>query len=242
MPSVLDYATDVVRAAIAGDDASRLAGRREVRRQLAQCESTKRKLRILEERARAFDAEADQAANNHREVCEPAQRELAELDEELVNLSADRQPIPERIELRRRELLEVIETANEQLTEAIARINRLRAPLNKQLREVGVEAAQGAHLENKLCQPPLVNEQLWNQRFAAGEISKAAQGVIRACDAHAREATGRAELADKAQDKAQAALYRARIGKWQATREAAAKVVAEFEAKSKQLSQQILSE
>jgi hypothetical protein len=229
MPGLINSVVSAFTAAATGDseNSNRLAARDAAKAEIRQRQSILAEAAILQSRADDLDREADAAADRHSEATQPLQSKLRQL--------------PLEDEAKRRELMLAVEDENEKLSDTVERIRRLKGPLTKRIRELQNEAAEFATAEIKLSRD-LADPELWNQRFAAGEISKVVQGLIRACDAHIREAEGRAELSDKAQDKVQAALYRARVGKWQETRRLAVEVVAEFEAKAKQLNQQILSE
>jgi predicted metal-dependent hydrolase len=76
-------------------ESERLAKRREVRERIARRELLRQKLSLVEERIKALDAEADQAAEVHRQATEPLQDELREIESKLAYAMANRKPIPE---------------------------------------------------------------------------------------------------------------------------------------------------
>ena len=83
MPNLLDH---------------RLNTRRGIRCQIAERESLKKQQTVYAERVQALDAEADAAADRHKEICEPLQAELKKLEERVVELTIDRAAIPDSVE------------------------------------------------------------------------------------------------------------------------------------------------
>jgi hypothetical protein len=139
---------------------ARLAKRREVRRELAKLERTKRRAAEAARRLAALDAEADAAADRHRQATAPLQEELAAIEARIVDAIADRKPVPPNIEDRRDEILNEINAANIVLSDEVERVKRLRQPLAREFEDLRMEVALGAAVENKLGSEHLANPAL----------------------------------------------------------------------------------
>jgi hypothetical protein len=139
---------------------ARLAKRREVRRELADLERIKRRADEAARRLASLDAEADAAADRHRQVTAPIQEELARIEAQIVDAITDRKPVPSSLEDRRAELLSQIEAANVALSDEIERVKRLRQPVEREYESLRMELALGAAVENKLGSEHLANPAL----------------------------------------------------------------------------------
>src|SRR5690554_3539168 len=89
-----------VIAALSPDqaEAERLEKRRAIRRELATLANDERKAAQLRLQLKELDRRADLAADEHQEICQPAQARIREIDDQIVATLAERESVPARLE------------------------------------------------------------------------------------------------------------------------------------------------
>src|SRR5262245_54117994 len=108
---------DRIKAAVTGDDATRLAGRREINRQRAQRRLDEAEVEEINAEIRKVDADVDAAMDAHQKTCLPKQTEIERLESRILEATVNREPIPDKDENRRRKLLQEIEHENQMLSD-----------------------------------------------------------------------------------------------------------------------------
>lgn len=237
MPTMLENIADVL------SPESRMAQRREVRRKIAQADALLEKAAQLQNHVAAYDRESDEAADRHRDICQPLQQELDEIERRTVDRVADRQPIDPTDESRRREIIELIHAENERLQDACDRAKRLKQPILKEASRLTVEAAEaGALLPGQLAREPLANPQLLLAQFAISQAAKYSGARVKAATAQCREWREHLETAKARKDSSNATIYQARLDRWGFELNAAQSANNDIQAESKRIHQALLDE
>jgi hypothetical protein len=220
----------------------RMERRQAVRDRIARRELLKQKLAMVEQRLADFDREADAAAEAHRVATEPLQAELKRIEDRLAAAMANRRPIDQAAEERRRELIGQIEAQNVALADACERIKRLkRAPLDERYK-LSERVASESTLERDLTAPPLVNPKLAIENFVRDQTLQWANARFRAAEAKIENHEALAQVADEAKDHQEADMIRARNLRWSAERTLAMKAFAEAKLASDEVYQRMLDE
>jgi len=165
----------------------RLVRRRNIRIQLAEKDLLHSRIREIESVIRSLDSELDNATNRHQATCEPIQSEITTVEHELATLLADRLLVPASFASRRRELLEMLREANNELETAAADHKTRVAVFQKEIREVQkkIAAEFGSLTEHTLksrdyANPVLLDKHWCSQRgiqFAESRIRAAAEKI-----------------------------------------------------------------
>jgi hypothetical protein len=127
-----------------------------------------------------IDNEADAAVDVHQAACQPLQSELREVEEEIVNAMAARKPVDPALEDRRRELMADIEHQNTLLSDAVARVDRLRKPLAQEIQALERTYVPRQTLEFGLNREGVAHPDLLDQGWALDELSKLLGSAITA--------------------------------------------------------------
>lgn len=157
---------------------ARTAGRRAVRRELAELELDIRKNNEIKSQLARLDQAKLRAADIHQATTSPAQSELATIDEQIAELLTDRLEVPPTLEERRRELLRSIADANEVLENAIAAADRQAVPLQRELNQRIIRMSTRDVIETKLAREPLANPELTAQHFVASRAREYASSRL----------------------------------------------------------------
>ncbi|QDT74429.1 coiled-coil domain-containing protein [Lacipirellula limnantheis] len=115
------------------------ARRANVRRQIAELRIQAERHKEIQAAIRRVDAEVDQAEESHEQACRPIQDELAVIRGEQVDVTIAGNDLPAERELRRQELMAIIDVENEKLREAVRRADDKRAALQHELIVVGAK-------------------------------------------------------------------------------------------------------
>ena len=161
---------------------ARLEARRGIKQKLSQLEIKKRRADDVRSQLAQLDVRSDKAAADHVKNCEPIQSELADLENKMAAALAAREPVNEKHEIRRRELLQALYANNEELEREIATIDRLRVKLRKQIDETLAEQREAIELElslsSRYASPELqiakfvAHEAMETQRFRLERATK----------------------------------------------------------------------
>lgn len=194
-------------------DASLLPQRQALRRKIAERDAMYARANVLRERLTELDAEADQAADAHKETCEPIQVELQQLEESIIEAAADRRPIPDAVESRRRELLDIVQVANEQLAQVVDSVKLTRIPIQREINRLVTEAGKGAAIEFELqrLRTPEQEDRNWLLR----QESQWASRRMTAARQHLDESEAGVKSAQHRKEKESEAAYRQRARRWE---------------------------
>lgn len=115
---------------LASDERDRQAKREGIKRKIAEHTLELQKAAMLQDEVQRINREADTAADAHSAICQPPNK---------------------REDIRRAEIIRLIEEQNEILTEATEKAKRLRAPLEDRIQTLQIAAAPLQSLENQLA-------------------------------------------------------------------------------------------
>jgi len=160
----------------------RLVRRRNIRIRLAEKDLLSSRIREIENVIRSLDAELDTATNCHQRKTAPIQNEISEVEHEHAELLADRLAVPASLESRRRELLNSLREANNELETAADDHKNRVAVLQKEIREVKRKQATeyGSLTEHTLKHPDYANPVLLDKHWCSQRGIQFAESRIRA--------------------------------------------------------------
>ncbi len=142
-------------ADIASNEADRQARRHGIRLKIAELTILKEKAELLRQEIRRLDGEVEAAADEHSQVCQPLQLELAELEQAAISRIASREPADKKSDVRRAAIIAEIQQHNEVLEEATTRCKRLKSPLEAEVNKLLYDSAALDSLQGKLTSLPL---------------------------------------------------------------------------------------
>lgn len=240
----------------------RLARRRMIRLRMAEKDLIVQRRREIENAIRNLDAELDHATNAHQSTCEPIQIEISELERKRSSLVADRQSVPESIDIRRRELLDSLREANNELEKAATDHRERTAVLQKEIKTIAESEKRYSDLTPFALQHPSVaNPHLADLHWCAMRSIEFANHRVRA--AQEKISTYQAEIARLQSpralvagvgtigrngesvlviDSGQIQIYQDRLRRWKLELDAAGKSLADANAESERIRQLILDE
>jgi len=234
-------AVDNVKAAAAGEDAERLAKRREIKREIAERRVLYRKIKILEQQHTDLDRRASQAEEALQDVCRPIRARLKEIEAQQIVAEEEHQAPDAALATEQLELMQKIADQTDILNDAIARIDKLRVPLEKEIRDLRLQT-QTEHLTNQLCQKKCARPDWFRSFEAAKNVLEHIGNLVRALE----KAGHRWELAaDEAAEKREfqyAATYRERIVRLREEASLLAPVMQTLQKRVDQLREQIIDE
>jgi hypothetical protein len=151
MPSVIDH----VRAAVTGDDADRLAKRREIKARIPAARERQARVVSLQQEISAAERELEAAAATHQSLCQPLQLELANATDE-----------GERSRLRQQ-----IDAANDTLESNVRKLHaRIRHFQTERSQMMTGPAETPESLANELCR--LASPELDAQHFVSQQAAE----------------------------------------------------------------------
>jgi hypothetical protein len=224
--------TDTLVATVTNDDAGRLSARREIRRQIAAKKVLKQKWDVFQQQIREFDDQADAAANVHQETTRPIQERLSVIEQQIESALADRLEVDSGLLAERAELLAAVKDANEKLSDATERVNRLKVPIQREAAAIGTEMPF-QHLINKLAGIDIARDDLFDAHFSCREAVEWAGHRVAAAEKQVK--TWREHIEFHEQGKrllSDVAAYRRRIRRWEVELCAAQDALAEAKAKA----------
>src|SRR5690606_10914380 len=131
----------------------------------ALLENDKRKRDVLKTQLAELDRRADLAADQHQEICQPAQAKIREIDAAVVELLAARKDVPAKLENERSKLFDKIQSANEALQRTTQTLKELRRPIARESAKLD-DGGQIDVLTNKLAGIELGHPELFAEHFA----------------------------------------------------------------------------
>lgn len=185
-------------------------GRREMlKRQLAEIDAAREKIKALRQVSQRIDGELDEAVERHADLTKPLQDELQSIeDAELRNLTGASDTMVDNA--RRVEILSEISRANYDLEEVSKSAKRRREKIQQQIRGLQKFTANSGALRNELRQladPELLDRQ-WmlarRQEWATSRLKEAGKWL----------ATYERELEKKLTTE-QRELYADRVRRWE---------------------------
>jgi hypothetical protein len=190
MPSVIDH----VKAAVAGDDANRLARRREIKERIPAARERQKQIASLQAEIAAAERAVNEAVAQHQQSCMPLQAQLADASE------------AERVRLR-----EQIDQANYTLQLSVQKLNFRIQGFQNELAQLRVSSSDTPEtLENELTR--LASPELDAEHFVS---QQAVEWAVRRLE-HAQKQLEKnaAELSEEQQERLQAHTeYSERFGR-----------------------------
>jgi hypothetical protein len=236
----------------------RLAIRRSIRERLAARDLLRADRREIENAIRNLDQELDGSTNRHQATCEPIQREISELERRRSSLIADRKDVPTSIDVRRRELLDLLRDANGELEIAANDHKERTAVLQKEIKAILESEKRYSDLnEHSLAHPSVANPHLLDLHWAAkrgcefglARVEAAREKVAQYASQIAAEKTPRAAPLTTSNPSGiarvnQSAIgeYERRLRRWRLELRAAEKMLGDARAESETIRQAILDE
>jgi hypothetical protein len=161
---------------------ARLQARESIKRKIKAIELLKLERVQYEKQIADYDQQKDAAADEHTATAEPLQDQL-KADEQLVlGMLVKGELVPEEIEQRRAETMSAIAAANEKLSDATTRLERLKELPRKKIKELVDQIVDATTLPNKLITRPLANDVWFLEHFG----TRTAMELISNCSVDVR--------------------------------------------------------
>jgi hypothetical protein len=227
----------VVAAVGVGD---RQVERRQIRREMARAAMIDKRYAEISSEIAALEREIDQADSVHARDAEVLQQQLSEIREQQADAAAERRPVSDRLEARRRELQEKLTSANTLLETRCRELNDRLVPLRREARTIGQNIVPASVFENRLLRagsPALVvryESAMHGADWAAARLRDAQEKL--------KNAESLAAAAKRANDLEPERIYLARISKWNAAIDDSVASLREARAHCDELRQELLDE
>lgn len=128
-----------------------------------------------------LDAELDTATNQHQAACEPIQEEIAAVERQRCELLADGKVVPDSLNLRRAELLEMLRNENEKLEAAASDHRDRTAVLKRDIKAINEKLKRYSDLTPySLAQPDVANPRLADEHWVTQRACEFCNHRVRA--------------------------------------------------------------
>lgn len=231
----IDIESDQAEAA-----ASRRSQRAAIRREIATIEVTLERVRELQEIVQRLDADDERAADSHQSVTGPLQTELEQLDQRHIDRILAGKQLSAADTARRREILQSIADENVKLEDTIQANKRARRPLEKQIHEQEKLTPKYGVLHDRLVRT--ASEPLQAKLFVAKRRHVREHARVNFAKKSIAENTSWMHLSARTNDHGDPSTYESRIRRWQAELDDATEAMAEAEAHSEALRQEMINE
>lgn len=162
MPTVVERA----RALVTGDDADRLAARREIKKEIARLETLAQRRTAIAQQLKSLDAREEKTISHHEKTCQPIQKALAEIEGEVTRLILADKPVDDVLAKNRADTLGKLSIANSALEVEVEVLKKLRKSIQEELRKLSA-TDQISQLKGQLRGGQLANPSMLKEMFVA---------------------------------------------------------------------------
>lgn len=216
-----------------------MAGRREVRKKLAELDAIRGRAKVFTDQIKDLDRQADEAADDHQRTCRPLQEQLSSIEDDIAAALCDRLPVSPDLERARLEIIGQIEQANQTLEETVARIKKARGRIGKQKKEALKGSEPREPLERKLALSPLANPKLLTDEWLSQQDEQWYQSRLKFARRKLSDATS---LRDSTRFHNEKSVYQVRIDRWQAEIQHVQQLLAAAMSKTKEIYEELINE